>query len=342
MRVPVEGGASPRATNLLIELNNLRDDVDRNNVSTGGDLTFDSIGKSLNRLASGRAVAKLVGSQELSNGYKYENSDPEWIQCLFEYVSSRPVYFPTPSSGEAIYPLIGTGDIKIALAGDWGTYNDPAKWVAQHIAEARPDYSIHLGDVYYAGLPKDENALLMECWPKGRAGTFALNSNHEMYCGGKGYFEVIRNAKFSNRGFSYFALHNDDWLIVGLDTAYFAYKRSLLYEDGCLSNNAGPKGNVQTNWLTNLLATPEHNRKHLIVLTRHDGFDVSSGAIQTKSLYDEVLKYMGRKRDFYWYWGHVHGVSLISPSKLMAASYSRDALVTEAFPTNPIPAIWRH
>ena len=57
-------------------------------------------------------------------------------------------------------------------------------------------------------------------WPKRPAGTInrALNGNHEMYSGGKGYFQAV--AGFFQQPASCFALQNADWILVCLDTAY--------------------------------------------------------------------------------------------------------------------------
>jgi hypothetical protein len=164
----------------------------------------------------------------------------------------------------------------------------------------------------------DEKALLVNLWPQGSKGTFALNSNHEMYCGGKGYFETIRGPKWGNQGFSCFALHNNDWLIVGLDTAYFAFYQSWLYEEGYLSddNRRQPRGMVQINWLKALLGEAQHARKRLMILTHHDGFDVKVGEAKKKGLYNELKGYVNNDRDCFWYWGHVHGGLVYKPIPL--------------------------
>lgn len=301
----------------------VREAVDqlRDEVAAGGvispSLELDSIAHCLIGLNSGRRVAKAVGARELDGFEKYQNEDPGWIKCLLEYVSSHPVDFPVAPPGAAIYPLQGSGDIKIALAGDWGTNNPPSVSVAGYIKSANPDYSIHLGDVYYAGDPKDELANLVDLWPSGRIGTFTLNSNHEMYCGGVGYFQVIRKQKFMNQGFSYFALHNNDWLIIGLDTAYWGHNQSFLYEDGYISDDdLKPKGTVQRDWLEHLLGDPAHARKRLMILTHHDGFDVEVGQAKEKDLFQVITKLIGNTRDCLWYWGHVHAAIAYKPIQL--------------------------
>jgi hypothetical protein len=316
-----EGAISSRGQTLLNAVQLLRNEVDKAGVSTGGDLDFQAIAQELVKMESGKQVARAVGTQELVGPEKYENLDPGWIQCLLEYVSSRPVDFPSPPVGGALYPLgpAENGEIKIALAGDWGTKNDPAIKIAGHIADERPHYTIHLGDIYYAGLPVDEKAFLINLWPRGRLGTFALNSNHEMYCGGKGYFQTIRDPTFGNQGFSYFALQNTDWLIVGLDTAYFAYNQSVLYEDGYLSDAKHSKGMAQVNWLRALLNDAQHRNKRLMLLTHHDGFDVKVGEAMTKGLYKELEQYV-QNRECFWYWGHVHGGIVYRPTQLGAST----------------------
>jgi TIR domain len=284
----------------------LRDEVIARAV-VSPSLELDAIAHSLIGLTSGRRVAEAVAAREFHGNEKYETEDPGWLKCLLEYVSSRPVDFPVAPVGSAIYPLQGSDDIRIALAGDWGTYNPPAVLIAGHIKAANPDYSIHLGGVYYAGDPKDEIRNLVDLWPAGRFGTLAMNSCHEMYCGGVGYFEAIKKQKFANQGFSYFALHNTDWLIIGLDTAYWANNQSFLYEDGYISEySSRPKGTAQRDWVVDLLSNPQHARKRLIILTHHDGFDVNVGKAKEKHLFQVITDLIGNSRDCLWYWGHVH------------------------------------
>jgi len=128
------------------------------------------------------------------------------------------------------------GEIRIALAGDWGTGTDEAAKVADEIVACGPHYSIHLGDVYYVGDPTEVGANFLDIpnprfpykpckWPQGTEGAFALNGNHEMYARGFGYFDLILPAlglrgSPRGQGASYFCLENDDWRIIALDTGY--------------------------------------------------------------------------------------------------------------------------
>src|SRR5580693_6732619 len=60
-------------------------------------------------------------------------------------------------------------------------------------------------------------------WPGTQGKSFALNSNHDMYAHGTGYFNTALASPIfaSQNRCSYFALYNDRFRIVGLDTAYF-------------------------------------------------------------------------------------------------------------------------
>jgi len=111
--------------------------------------------------------------------------------------------------------------LRVAILGDWGTglYGAPA--CAQSIEKDANDYGLllHLGDVYYSGTDKEINDRFLGLWPKKpNAINRACNSNHEMYTGGYAYFD--RTLTAFNQPASYFALQNDHWLLVGLDSAY--------------------------------------------------------------------------------------------------------------------------
>ena len=116
-----------------------------------------------------------------------------------------------------------TGDLTVAMTADWATglYGAPriAETIRRMAADRPFDLLMHLGDVYYSGTPEEVEQRFLPLWPSaaGRLNR-ALNANHDMYSGGFGYFERIL-PKFKQDG-SYFAVQNEHWLLVGLDTAY--------------------------------------------------------------------------------------------------------------------------
>jgi calcineurin-like phosphoesterase family protein len=253
----------------------------------------------------------------------YEGLDPEWLWTLVDYsvvlLGDRTPFGIDPQT----VTLAGSsaGQVTIAVVGDWGTGSydgHPAQLIMERIAALRPDYIIHLGDVYYAGttgdfLPLDEEIHnYLNLWPPTAtqaAGTsFMLNSNHEMYSGAEGYFRALGDTRFSaQHGTSYFALKYGDWTILGLDTAY--YDTSALFMNGSLG---GKSNQTQTRWIMGLkVPAPK-----AIIMTHHNGlnYDGSSGDA-TASLWSEINAALGGKDPAAWYWGHIHnGVAYRSPT----------------------------
>ncbi|WP_369951851.1 metallophosphoesterase [Ralstonia syzygii] len=220
----------------------------------------------------------------------WELLDPKWGEALVEWIehlTDRAPWGTTPSS------VAMPNQVSLAIAGDWGTSDYIAGKVAAAMGRQPVDYTIHLGDVYYAGVRADEDNDF-SAWPAGTRGQFTLNSNHEMYSGAVGYFsELARRFPLQN-GTSYFSLHNDNWLIIGLDTAYYSDEMNL-YMDGAL-------GNQQMAWLKQLT---QGCTKKIMLLSHHQGYSID-GARKT-ALYSRVLDALGREPD-YWYWGHLHNV----------------------------------
>ncbi len=103
---------------------------------------------------------------------------------------------------------------------------------------------MHLGDIYYSGTEQEVDERFLKVWPDDAATmNRALNGNHEMYSGGFGYFKLVL-PKFGQDG-SYFAVQNDDWLLVGLDTAYIDHdmdNAQVGWLNAAREAGAGPQG----------------------------------------------------------------------------------------------------
>lgn len=253
---------------------------------TSGDITVSSISDE----------GDIVGSA------KYESLDFGWTVaavCWLEYMASKPkAPFQTSPPQISI-----DSNVSIAIAGDWGTGFDyrpdgvivPAEKVAKRMEENSPAYTVHLGDVYYAGTQQEEPEKFIGLWPRGQQGSFALNSNHEMYSGAHGYFQALADAQFSQQNnTSYFALKNDDWLIVGLDTAYHA-EEIYLYQNGFLDPG-------QSDFLDQLLNEAPLTRR-TILFTHHNGLSLDGTA--TTALWGQIAPRFAQ-REVWWYWGHMH------------------------------------
>ncbi|HMD97432.1 MAG TPA: metallophosphoesterase [Terriglobia bacterium] len=255
----------------------------------------------------GAGVEVDVNAQgEIWGTGKYEQLDPCWTEAVaywMEHLVLGKHAFPATAPNVISIP----DSIQIGMAGDWGTGDwrttanpAPSTRVRKAMANLELDLTIHLGDVYYAGTNDQEQNFLLDLWPAGPLGALALNSNHEMYPGGDAYFQkALAGSRFAlQQQHSFFALENSNWVIVGLDSAYYSDEEKL-YLDGALYSQGGPQ--VQLRFLQAQVA----KGKQVIVLTHHNGLTQDGSA--TTTVWSQVMSAFptGTGPD-YWYWGHVH------------------------------------
>ncbi|HYK89533.1 MAG TPA: metallophosphoesterase [Acidobacteriota bacterium] len=214
-------------------------------------------------------------------------------------------------------------EIRVSLAGDWGTGTDEAAEVAAGIEKFAPHYTIHLGDVYYVGEKNEveENCLgqpppncrFTPCrWPIGSVGSFALNGNHEMYALGKAYFDVFLptlgmrtnvGGGPSGQKASFFCLENEFWKVIGLDTGYNSIGIPVieyLFSPSCKLR----KEEVQ--WLQDQLKLKTDSTHGLIVLTHHQY--CSAFDSEYPSTAQQLSDLIGRP--VLWLWGHEHRMAI--------------------------------
>jgi hypothetical protein len=226
-------------------------------------------------------------SEQSAFEVKYDEHDIlGWVGSVFTWwkkITPEP-WRAAPNGPEPI----GRGSkLRLAMIADWGTglYGAP---VCARSIERDPnpiDLLLHLGDVYYSGTQNEVRTRFLNVWPK-RAGAVsrACNANHEMYTGGEGYFRQILPA--FNQPASYFALQNDHWLLVGLDSAYIDH------------DLAGD----QVAWLDGIVQRAGDRR--VVLFSHHQPYSLLDS--QGPKLVAKLGHLLGRKRIFAWYWGHEH------------------------------------
>lgn len=254
---------------------------------------------------------------------KYATYDQGWFFAFLNLIESvmRTLWYNGgvfPATKPPRIPLKGavTNMVNIAILGDWGTGDATAQAVMSAVTALKPDYIVHVGDVYYAGTPSaatpnssyyfalgEETANLLNVWPSAYAGkSFTLNSNHEMYSGANGYFYEALKAQVNGtgsvfsaqEGSSCFTLQYGGWTILCLDTAFMS---SCI--DAFMSGSIGGSSGTQGKWIQSLGLDPAKT----IVLTHHNGFapDCSSAS----PLWAEIRGALNGD-PYAWYWGHVH------------------------------------
>lgn len=240
----------------------------------------------------------------------YATMDLGWTLAFLDYILLDLGYISYTPGGTnpATLTLTGASKLRLAITGDWGTgpYSDgnlpasPSQLIAQQMKYLAPDMNIHLGDVYYAGDSSEETNKLVNCTTPVPFGNFTLNSNHEMYDGAYGYFKTALAAPVfaKQQGTSWFQIRFGEWLIIGLDTAY--YDQSTLFMDGALTDPAQ---------VAFLQAAGKTGQK-IFLLTHHNPLN-ETGTAKT-GLWNQVVQALGKNPD-YWYWGHVHNGIVYSP-----------------------------
>jgi len=224
---------------------------------------------------------------------KFDDRDlAGWIGSLFGWVRGikKHDWIDPPEAPEPF-----DNQTQVGLLGDWGTGLYGAPVCSQSIEAEGDKYKllIHIGDVYYAGQPSEVHDRFLDLWPKNpNAESRALNSNHEMYSGGDGYFNETL-VKFGQAS-SCFALQNDFWLIVGLDTGY---RESIFNQwNGGIENN-------QVDWLNKLI--DQAGGRKLVLLTHHQPFTLLDPKLDN-NMPEKLGEILTGQKIFLWYWGHEH------------------------------------
>jgi len=282
------------------------------------------------------ALASASGSRKAGSGRfpllaVFMQSPFPWLAKYLKGIFHRR-YKPYPTYAldghDGVYPLRSSADheeIRLSIAGDWGTGTEEAYRVAEHISAFRPDYSIHLGDVYYVGDDQevDENFLGIQSsnntpvqFPRGAIGTLTLPGNHEMYGGGAPYFLKVIPWGSPQPGekqrTSFFCLESDHWRILGLDTGYNSAGLPILGSLPGLSSIPwiGGDGRIEPavlDWLrTNV--RPQERPKTTLLLSHHQYFSTFPDEVFPRPA--KQLSEFFHGQDLLWLWGHEHRLAV--------------------------------
>ena len=229
---------------------------------------------------------------------KFTNADwVEWAASFFTWVAAIVPADPPPPdpAAEAI-----SNNFSVGVLGDFGTglYGAPA--CQQSIQASKEDYSLmlHLGDVYYSATPEEVELRFFQFWPDKAPVNRTMNGNHEMYTGGHTYFETML-PRFSQKA-GYFAMQNDYWVLVALDTAYH---QAFGGQEGVLDD-------PQMGWLKTIVEGA--GSRKVVLFSHHQPFtqlDNNKGG----NLLGQMEKYGLADKIYAWYWGHEHRCLLYDP-----------------------------
>ena len=192
---------------------------------------------------------------------------------------------------------------RIVLLADWGTGTPRARKLGALARERLKEagnverHLIHLGDVYYCGLPDEYHSRFLDDWPA-LAGVVSwnLNGNHDMYSGGHGYFDTISHGPFAQQqGTSCFRLSNDHWQFIALDTAYAdndLYDAQLPWLEQWVGDQApGSAGDPGP---------------RTVLLSHHQLGSALAQRSVGAGIRDKTAKVRNTGRIHAWFWGHEH------------------------------------
>jgi len=214
-----------------------------------------------------------------------------WLKSTLNWVDRENAH-PILRASETV-PAKFPDVARVAMAGDWGTGLYGAPEIAKQIRRlGKFQLLLHLGDVYYAGTKEEVQERMLDLWPRDAGEmTRVLNSNHEMYSGGYGYFDLELPA-FGQQS-SYFAFQNNHWLLMFLDTAYVDHDIDA----------------DQVGWLN---AVIEKGDRRKIVMFSHQQL-FSRLDCQGPKLKKALLHLLESRMITAWYWGHEHQCVLYDP-----------------------------
>jgi hypothetical protein len=236
-----------------------------------------------------------TGSQGFAGAF--EQTDIGWASCWLARLV-RAFKHKHPFRADPAPPYRIANKTRILIVGDWGTGLPRARQVAASMRDiiALPDgyeqHVIHLGDVYYSGWKREYDEHFLPFWPVRQSetmiGSWALNSNHDMFSGAWDYFDyLLAQPQFRRQGrSSFFSLDNDYWQVLGLDSAYEEYDLFGL----------------QTNWVKETRQAAPHKKG--LLLSHHQLFSAFEGG--SPKIEHKLQSVLDAGLITGWFWGHEH------------------------------------
>lgn len=204
-------------------------------------------------------------------------------------------------------------EISITLLSDWASDTAESDKVAHLVSRYAPDYTIHMGDIYFVGTPKEveENFTApYASWYFGASGSLALSGNHEMYSNGNAFFQHLLPAMYVQEGevrktqqAGFFCLENDFWRVIGIDTGYTSVSRPLLE---IVSPPDCHLKKEQIEWLRDVVKLGDPDDKRGLIILSHHPY-ISAFREEYTRPGAQLRELMGEfERPVIWFWGHDH------------------------------------
>lgn len=199
--------------------------------------------------------------EKLANHFGLSQTVIDEVKAYLDEIIGADIPFAyRPSTSYPSYGVLGweiPNNAQVIMLGDWGTGMDDAKeflkalWKQAYLDNPSSQIVfIHLGDIYYCGLPVECNEYFLEIFQsvsaelaselpstpgynpsypfQTRPPIFTIPGNHEYYSNGGGYFQLLdalnsdwnNNDSSKHQQCSFFCLRSADgrWQFLGMDT----------------------------------------------------------------------------------------------------------------------------
>lgn len=279
-------------------------------------------------LLRARVRGDLSEFDRLKDELKCGECDSGWAETLLEYTEyfgpdgtrRQPEYIRPGAAGSGIVEI--DDGARIALIADWGTGTPAAIALLQQVRQQNPDLLIHLGDVYYSGTPEECHRyfrqIVDDVFDRGntRMPVFNMAGNHDMYCGGVGFYQLIKdlNDPPYHQEYSFFCLRTKkrQWQVLAMDTGLHDYD-PFSVTDAVTFLDAD-----EAAWHVQRVAELAGGRT--ILLSHHQLFSAFSqigpvqpdGSLQpcNPKLLRSFQRLSGAGRIAAWFWGHEHNLCI--------------------------------
>lgn len=272
------------------------------------------------KTAAAFLLAEMTGdhvkSDKLAGELKFAVCDVlGWSECVTTYLGYKASGGSLPYRANMNVVVDLDRKSKIAIIGDWGTGDEVAINLLQQVTSFKPDLLVHLGDVYYAGTPHEEQSNFLDVCRQvlgNNIPLFSLCGNHDMYSGGMGYYALVDHI---GQQASYFCLQNASWQFLAMDTGH--NDNDPLTVTGNMTSLMKVGDWSEADW--HLAKVQQPGNRRTVLLSHHQLFSPfgSVGTIETEqyafnpnlfSNFQSVIE----KIDW-WFWGHEHTLAVFDP-----------------------------
>ena len=288
------------------------------------------------------SVTDPAKAEILRQEFQAGTCDPLWAQCLAVYDQYRlsqkaQPYINYQSIDDFVIEMCFPDNATIAVIGDWGTGMNAALILLQQIGDNfQPDVLLHLGDIYYSGLPSECKShftdLIDKVWPDGgprkKPLVYTLDGNHDRYAGSNGgYYDLLKNLNQSAgkpQPNSYFVIRNNFWQLVALDTGYYDADPSATRAGTALTRLVDQEVPWHLDKINNPGANVDKNAnpggtRGTVLVSHHQLYSFtgvgknSAGAPMAVNPYLANVFTLVFDKINLWLWGHEHALCIFEP-----------------------------